>query len=111
MNVLHHSLKIAELMDLLSKQCSFPNLITPGSRNGTFNSTSHSNDSIVYAKDKVELAKESSRLYYIRRENLRAKRQISPDAATELNLSNCFFHCLEVASRARWPPMLYFMVW
>ena len=88
MNVLHHSLKLAELMITLSQQRTIPNLMAPSPRNEMLNSTSPSNDSIVYAKDEVELAKESSRLYHIRREKLRIKRQISPDAATELNLSD-----------------------
>ena len=86
MNVLHHSLKLAELMATLSKQRSIPNIATPSTRNGTFNSTFPSNDSIVSAEDEVELAKESSLFYHIRREKLRLKRQISPDAASELNL-------------------------
>ena len=87
MNVLHHSLKLADLMGTLSKRNSIPNLETPSPRNWTFNSPSSSNDSIVSAEDELELAKESSRLYQIRREKLRIKRQISPDLITELSLS------------------------
>ena len=53
MNVLHHSLKLAELMTTLSQQRTIPNLMAPSSRNETLNSSSPSNDSIVYAKDEV----------------------------------------------------------
>ena len=88
MNVLHHSIKIAELMATLSRQRNIPDLETPAPRNATFNSTPPSMDKIVYAEDELELAKESSRLYYARREKLRIKRQISPDVATELNLND-----------------------
>ena len=65
MNVLHHSLKLAELMATLSKQRSIPDLAPPSTRNGTFNSTFPNNDSIVSAEDEVELTKESSRLYHM----------------------------------------------
>ena len=95
MNVLHHSLKLAELMVTLSEQRSIPNLIAPSSRNGTFNSTSPSNDSIVYSKDEIDLTKESSRLYHIHREKLRAKRQMSLDGATELNLSDAQLNSMQ----------------
>ena len=101
MNMLHHSLKLAELMVTLSKQRSTPNLTVPRSRNGTFDSTPPSNDSIVYAKDEIDLTKERSRLCHIRREKLHAKRQISPDVATELNLSDAQLNSLQAQVHRR----------
>ena len=101
MNLLHHSLKLAELMVTLSEQRATPNLTVPRSRNGTFDSIPSSNDKIVYAKDEIDLTKESSRLYHIRREKLRAKRQISPDVATELNLSDAQLNSLQAQVNRR----------
>ena len=88
MNMLHHSLKLSELMVTLSEQRSTPNLTVPISKNETFDFTQTGKDSIVSAKDEISLTRESSRLYHIRRERLRARRQISPDVATELGLSD-----------------------
>ena len=88
MNTLHLSMKIAKLMDTLSQERTIPNLEIPASRNITYNSSLPNNDKIVYAEDELELAKESSRQFYDRREKLRIKRQISPDVATELNLND-----------------------
>ena len=101
MNVLHHSIKLAELMATLSQQLSIPDLETPAPRNVTFNSTFPSTDKIVYAEDELELAKESSRLYYDRREKLRIKRQISPDIATELNLNDAQLSNMEAQVNRR----------
>ena len=39
MNGLHHSMKLAKLMETLSRQRTIPNLETPAPRNVTFNST------------------------------------------------------------------------
>ena len=88
MNVLHHSITLAKFMATLNKERSIPNLEPPALRNLTINDTLPSSDNIVSAKDTVDLTKESTRLFSIRREKMRIKRQISPDVATELGLSN-----------------------
>ena len=94
-------MKLAKLMETLSEKRTIPNLTVPHSRNGTFNLTSPSTDKIVYAKDEIDLTKKSSRLYHIRREKLRAKRQISPDVATELNLSDAQLNSLQAQVNRR----------
>ena len=101
MNLLHHSLKLAELMVTLSEQRSTPNLTVPNFKNATFGSTPTGNDSIVSARDEISLTKESSRLYHIRRERIRARTQISPDVATELGLSNAQLNGLQAQVNRR----------
>ena len=88
MNVLHHSMKLAKLMDIMSKERSTPNLEPPAPRNITLNDTLPSPDIIVNAEEIVDLTKESTQSYAVRREKLRIKRQISPDVATELDLND-----------------------
>ena len=92
---LHQSLRLAKLMPTLNRQQATPDLFVPPPRNGTFESPSPSTDKIVYAKDEINLTKESSRLYRIRKDKLRAKRQISPDVATELNLNDAQLNSLQ----------------
>ena len=88
MNVLHHSMKLAKLMDIMSKERSTPNLEPPAPRNITLNDTLPSPDIIVNAEEIADLTKESTQSYAVRREKLRIKRQISPDVATELDLND-----------------------
>ena len=98
---LHRSLKLAKLMDTLNRQHTIPDLSVPPSKNGTQESSPPSTDTIVYAKDEIDLTKESSRLFHIRREKLRAKRQISPDVATELNLNDAQLNSLQAQVNRR----------
>ena len=95
-NVFYHASKVAEIMEILGDHKPAPNLTTPQIHKGKkFNSTQASNDSIVYAKDEISLTQESSRLYHIRQEKLRARRQITLDITTELNLSNAQLNSLK----------------
>ena len=98
---LHQSLKLAELMTTLNQRQAIPDLSVPPPKNGTFESPSPRSDKIVYAKDKIDLTKESSRLYQIRKEKLRAKRQISPDVAIELNLNDAQLNSLQTQVNRR----------
>ncbi len=77
-----------KMMDMLNDQGQAPNLTVPHRKSKPFHATQASNDTIVYAKDEVSLTKESSRLHHIRRERLLARRQITPDITTELDLSD-----------------------
>ena len=98
---LHQSLRLAKLMTTLNRQQDIPDLIVPPSRNDTHEPPSPSTDKIVYAKDEINLTKESSRLSYIRKEKLRAKRQISPDVAPELNLNDAQLNSLQTQVNRR----------
>ena len=99
-NYIDH-LKLAEIMKTLSPHSVTPNLPVPPQRNGTFGSLPPSTDKIVYAKDEVDLTREGSRLYRIRKEKLRTKRQISPDAATELSLNDAQLNSLQAQVNRR----------
>ena len=101
MNMLHHLLKLAELMVTLSKQRSTPNLTVPNFPNVTFESPQTGNDSIVSARDEISLTKESSRLHHIHRAKLHVKRQISLDVATELGLSDAQLNSLQAQVNRR----------
>ena len=79
---------MAKMMEILNNQKKAPKLITPHQESKSFNVTKASNDNIVYAIDKVSLTKESSHLHYIRREQLRARWQVTQDITTELELSH-----------------------
>ena len=59
---LHQSLRLAELMTKLNRQQTIPDLIVPPPRNDTHKTPSPSTDKIVYAKDEINLTKESSLL-------------------------------------------------
>ena len=95
---------MADIRELLSATTrSTPNLTVPSlyKKVKWFNTTQASNDSIVYAKDEVSLTKESSRLYHIRREKLRAKRQITPEITAELALSDAQLNSLKAQVNRR----------
>ena len=100
-NILFHSSKVADMMEILSEDRSTPNLTVPNLKSKVFNTTQASNDSIVYAKDEVSLTKESSRLHHIRREKIRARRQITPDITTELYLSDAQLNSLKAQVNRR----------
>ena len=98
---LHPSLKLAELMKTLSPNSMTPNLPVPPQRNGTFTPRPPSTAKIALARDEIDLTKEGSRLYRIRKEKLRIKRQISPDAATELSLNDAQLNSLQAQVNRR----------
>ena len=88
-------------MELLSKQRSTPNITVPSFKSKAFDTTQASNGSIVYARDEVDLTKESSRLHHIHREELCAKRHIIPDITTGLGLSNAQLNSLQAQVNRR----------
>ena len=92
---------MAEMMEILNDQRPAPNLTAPHWESKDFNFTQASNDSIVYSKDEVSLTKESSRLHHVRREQLRARRQITPDITTELDLSDAQLNSLKAQVNRR----------
>ena len=106
-NLLHFSLKTAKLMEILSKQRSSPNIATPPPSNdthdpnGAHDLTRPGNVSFVSAREEIDLTKESTRLFHIRREKQRIKRQISPDAAEELGLSHAQLNSLQAQVNRR----------
>ena len=101
-NIFYHASKVAERMKLLGDQRSAPNLTAPNIHQGKkFNVSQASNDSFVYAKDEVSLTKESSRLHHIRREKLRARRQITPEITVELGLSDAQLNSLKAQVNRR----------
>ena len=87
-NLLFHASEMAKMIDLLNDKRQAPNLTVPHRESKPFKVTQASNDTIVYAIDEVSLTKESSRLYHICSEQERARRQITPDITTELDLSD-----------------------
>ena len=87
-NLLSHASKMAMMMEILNDQWKTPKLIAPHRESKSFNVTRASNDTIVYAIDEVSLTQESSRLHHIRREQLRARWQVTPDITTKLKLSD-----------------------
>ena len=99
-NLLSHASKMAEMMEILNDQPA-PNLTAPHWEGKDINFTQACNDSIVYAKDEVSLTKESSRLHHIRREQLRVRRQITPDITTELDLSDTQLNSLKAQVNRR----------
>ena len=100
-NILFHSSKVVEIMEILSEQQSTPNITVPAFKSKAFNTTRASNDSIVYAKDEDDLTKESSCLHHIHREKLRARRQITPDITAELDLSDAQLNSLQAQVNCR----------
>ena len=98
---LHSSLQLAEMMKTLSPQTATPNLPVPPQRNETATTRLPSTAEIVDAKEEIDLTREGSRLYQLRKEKTRLKRQISPDAATELNLNDAQLNSLQAQVNRR----------
>ena len=86
---------MAKLMEILKIRRKAPKLIAPHLESKPFNATEVSNDTIVYAGDKVSPTKESSRLYHIRMRKLRSRCQVTPDITTKLELSDAQLRTLK----------------
>ena len=94
-NLLSHVAKMAKLMEILNVERKAPKLIAPHRESKPFNATEASNDTIVYAGDEVSLTKESSLLYHICMRKLHARRQVTPDITTEIELSDAQLRTLK----------------
>ena len=77
-----HSTMVSHLVKVLNTVTKKPNLVAPHWKRKPFNETGPSMEIIVNASDEVSLTTDSSKKYRIRRDKLRARRQITPDITT-----------------------------
>ena len=75
------------MVQVLNPKTPKTNLVAPHWKSKPFNETGPSTEEIVNASDEVSLTTDSSRRFRIRRDKLRARRQVTPDITSELELS------------------------